>query len=189
MVSKIDKRIEVCFNAHKDRYLVFAFDYYDSYGGLSDCKGSFNSKQELLDILNEHFMYDSYQILDSKTGSTMFLTMKDFGGTLDLCDSICKVLFEIALEKNDKEINNLIRNYIGSFSEDDVQCIINNLKSYTVSFKNSGLIEPYLNLQILLGMLNDGDIYSFMKLLPNVIKCLENNKVSYSIIDYLKSLY
>lgn len=185
----VNENVKVSVNNYSYRYLVFAFDYYDSYGGLGDCKGSFNSREELLDILNEHFMYDSYQILDIKTGSTLSLCANDFDGTLDLCDNICKSLLELTFERSNKELNDFITNYIDSFSNDNVQAIINNLKVYSIGFKNSGLLEPYINIEILLSMLKDGDLCSFIKLLPNVIKSLDKSNVSKSIIEYLNLLH
>lgn len=35
---------------HTGRFLIFGFDTYYPSGGLDDCKGSFNSQEDLLKI-------------------------------------------------------------------------------------------------------------------------------------------
>lgn len=49
---------------HTGRFLLLGFDEYYPKGGLDDCKGSFNSKDDILEILNEYLPFDKYNVLD-----------------------------------------------------------------------------------------------------------------------------
>lgn len=64
-----------------NRYLVFAYDYYDSSGGLSDIKGSVSEPDEVINLLNHgalvsknRYVYDYIQILDTKTNKVAFIS-------------------------------------------------------------------------------------------------------------------
>lgn len=82
------------------KYLFFCFDNDVSCGGMDDCKGYFNNKEEFLNLLSEHNDYDHYQLLNLVSGCKVSFIYDDITSEdwerlsrtlmsmLDYCDKI-----------------------------------------------------------------------------------------------------
>lgn len=81
---------------HTGRFLLFGFDDYYPRGGLDDCKGSFNSKDESLEILNDTLPFDKYNVLDLETYTELDYKYDDFGDITKLCEEIFKDISELS---------------------------------------------------------------------------------------------
>lgn len=81
---------------HTGRFLLFGFDDYYPRGGLDDCKGSFNSKDELLEILNDTLPFDKYNVLDLETYTELDYVYDGFHNITELCEEIFKDISELS---------------------------------------------------------------------------------------------
>lgn len=187
MVESHDERFSIIPSGYNKKYLLFAYDSFDSSGGILDCKGCFNYKDELLEILKDNYIYDNYQVLDKESGTVIYLSRVDFLNYEDMCLELCKQLIDLNLKSYSDNMFEQFNKLNPNFNKES---IISNLSSYSVGFKNSGFVECYLHMEVLIKCLKDNKVHLFLDYLPNAIAKIEKDeRVSDSITNYLKSIF
>lgn len=50
------------------RFLLFVYEDYYPLGGMNDCRGSFDTKDQAFDAIPKMSFDDNFQVYDTKTG-------------------------------------------------------------------------------------------------------------------------
>lgn len=185
--SNIEDLIKVSTDLFDKRFLVFAFDDYDSYGGMDDLIGCFSDREGLEKLfLSPRSVYDKFQIVDSVTGSQLDVEVPSFVDKNLLLNEICKKLVTISIGKHIENSFEDFKKLNPSFDREEV---VSHLNKLIYSFKLNGYISSYLDLEMLVNLLNRGKINLFLEFLPIVIDKLDrDNKVPKSCISDLRNI-
>lgn len=185
--SNFDDFIGVSTNLFDKRFLVFAFDDYDSNGGMNDLIGCFGDRKGLEDLfLNPSNRFDNFQIVDSVTGSKLDVSTNNYIDKKLLLDEICRKLGTISVGRHIENSFEDFRKLNPNFNKDEVISYLNKL---IYSFKLNGFVSSYLDLEMLIGLINKDKIDLFFEFLPIVIEKMDrDNRIPKSCIISLRNI-
>ena len=186
-MDDLNDYIKVSTNLFDKRFLVFAFDAYDSYGGMDDLIGCFSDRSELEEIfLSPRNVYDCFQIVDSVTGSRLDVDIKNYIDKKLLLDEICRTLGSISFGRHIENSFEDFKKLNPSFDREEV---VSHLNKLIYSFKLNGYVNSYLDLEMLVNLLNRDKMDLFIELLPIVIDKMDrDSKIPKYCISGLKKL-
>lgn len=188
-MSKYDlvELVKVSDNVTGRRYLLFGFDLYDSNGGLDDLLGTFENRQELEKMfLDPSMKFDSYQILDTSNGFVLEIECPSYMDRRILLDDVCKKLGTLSASKHIESTLDDFMKLNPSFKRDEVVSYLNKL---IYSFKLHGFVNSYLDLEMLVNLLNKNKMDLFVEFLPIVIEKMDrDNRIPKSCVSDLRKI-
>lgn len=183
----LDSLIRINENINLERYMLFGFDHYDSIGGLGDLIGSFDDRSELeVLFIKSKIKFDVYQILDTQNGFILDIECPSYMDREILLNDICKKLGSLSASSH---IESTLDDFVKlnpNFNKDEVISYLNKL---IYSFKLHGFVNSYLDLEMLVNLLNRNKMNLFIEFLPIVIeKMNRDNRIPKSCISGLRSI-
>lgn len=185
--SSFDDFIKVSTNLFDKRFLVFGFDDYDSNGGMDDLIGCFSDRKGLEELfLSPKNRFDNFQIVDSVTGSKLDVDVGHYIDKKLLLNDICRKLGTISVGRHIENSFEDFRKLNPSFNRDEVVSYLNKL---IYSFKLNGFVNSYLDLEMLVNLINRDKMDLFLEFLPIVIEKMErDNKIPKSCVSDLRQM-